>query len=236
MYTLSINTSTKQYSLAAMKDEVLLAEYILPFGPEHFKNLMPSLNDLLNQVSLEPEKLDALIVALGPGSFTGIRIGLAVAQGISQCFDIPIIGIPTLLAMASQLPYLKEDISPIITSRRGEVFTSLFRWGTNGKLSRIKKDTSLRMEDIGSMIETKTVFIGNDFLSQGPFLKKQLGRKCLLAPSNLWNLKASSLGILGLKILKKSATKSSGEPVPIYIREPDIRSPDAKLKQQKSAP
>ena len=232
MHTLSINTSTKQYSLAVMKGESLLGECTLPFGPQHFANLMPSLDNLLMQTDLGPEKLDALIVALGPGSFTGIRIGLAVAKGLSQSLDIPIVGIPTLLAMASQLPYTKEDICPIITSRRGEVFTALFSWSNNGRLSRIKKDMSLRITDIGSIIKNRTVLIGNDFLNQGPLLKKLLGRKGVLAPSNLWSLRASSLGILGLKKLKGSNIRSSAELVPIYLREPDIRSPNAKSRQK----
>jgi tRNA threonylcarbamoyladenosine biosynthesis protein TsaB len=232
MHTLSINTSTKQYSLAVMKGESLLGEYTLPSGPQHFANLMPSLDNLFMQAGIGPEKLDALIVALGPGSFTGIRIGLAVAKGFSQSLGIPIIGIPTLLAMASQLPYTKEEICPIVTSRRGEVFTALFSWSNNGRLSRIQKDVSLRIADISSIIKNRTVLIGNDFLNQGPLLKKLLGRKSVLAPSNLWNLRASSLGILGSKKLKRSDTRSPAELVPVYLREPDIRLPDVNLRQK----
>jgi len=228
--TLSINTSTKQYSLAVMKDETLLGEYILPSGPSHFRDLMPSLDDLLMKVGLLPQKLDGLIVALGPGSFTGIRVGLAVVKGLSQCLDIPIIGVPTLLAMSSQLPYLKEDICPLVSSRKGEVFTALFRWSSNGNLSRIKKDASMRISELGSIIEKKTIFIGNDLPVQGPILKRQLRKGQLLAPADLWNLKASSVGILGLKRLKKGDSDSLSELVPIYIRGADIRLPDVKSK------
>ncbi len=225
MNTLSINTSTKQYSLAVMKDEILLGEYILPSGPGHFSNLMPAIDDLLSKVGLGPKRLDGLIIALGPGSFTGIRIGLAVVKGLSQCLTIPIIGVPTLLAMASQLPYLKEDICPLVTSRKGEVFTALFRWSANDHLSRLKEDTCLRISDLSSIVENETVFIGNDLPNQGPILKQQLGGERLLAPANLWNLKASSVGILGLKRLKKGDSDSLGELVPIYLREADIRFP-----------
>jgi tRNA threonylcarbamoyladenosine biosynthesis protein TsaB len=233
MHTLSINTSTKQYSLAVMKGESLLGEYTLPSGPQHFAHLMPSLNNLLMQTGIGPEQLNALIVALGPGSFTGVRIGLAVAKGFSQSLGIPIIGIPTLLAMASQLPYTKENICPLVTSRKGEIFTALFRWSNNGRLCRIKKDTSLRIADMGSMIKDKAVLIGNDFPNQGPLLKKLLGRKGFLAPSNLWGLRASSLGILGLKKLKKNVLKNPEELVPVYLREPDIRLPDVASRQNK---
>lgn len=223
MNLLSINTSTKQYSVAVMKDEIVLGEYTLPSGPSHFSNLMPSIDDLLVKVGLEPHNIEGLIVALGPGSFTGIRIGLSVVKGLSQCLDIPIIGVPTLAAMASQLPYLSEDICPLVTSRKGEVFTALFRWSANGHLLRCKEDTCLKINDLGSIIEKETIFIGNDFNNQGPTLKQQFGGKKILAPANLWNLKASSLGILGLKELKKRGSDNLDELVPIYLREADIR-------------
>ena len=208
-----------------MKGEILLGEYILPSDSSHFSNLMPAIDDLLRKVSLGPQQLNGLIVALGPGSFTGIRIGLSVAKGLSQCLNIPIIGVPTLLAMANQLPYLKEDICPLVTSRKGEVFTALFRWGSNGNLLRLKEDTCLRISDLGTIIENKTIFIGNDLPNQGPILKQQRDGEKLLAPANLWNLRASSVGILGLKRLKKGDPDNLSELVPIYLRQADIRSP-----------
>jgi tRNA threonylcarbamoyladenosine biosynthesis protein TsaB len=223
--TLSINTSTNQYSLAVMKDGILLGEYILPSGLSHFSNLMPAIDDLFIKVGSVPQELDGVIVALGPGSFTGIRIGLAVVKGLAQCLSIPIIGVPTLLAMASQLPYLKEDICPLVTSRKGEIFTALFRWGPNGHILRLKQDTCLSIGDLGSIIENKTVFIGNDLPGQGAILKQQLGKKGLLAPANFWNLKASSVGILGLRRLKQGDSDSLSELIPIYLREADIRLP-----------
>jgi len=208
-----------------MKDDILLGEYILPSGPSHFSNLMPAINDLFIKVGFVPQELGGVSVALGPGSFTGIRIGLAVVKGLAQCLSIPVIGIPTLLAMASQLPFLKEDICPLVTSRKGEMFTALFRWSANGHLSRLEQDICLSINNLGSIIKNKAVFIGNDLPSQGPPLKQQLGERALLAPANLWNLKASSVGILGLKRLKEGDSDSLSELVPIYLREVDIRLP-----------
>ena len=208
-----------------MKDEILLGEYILPSGPRRFANLMPTINDLFIKVGSVPQKLDGVIVALGPGSFTGIRIGLAVAKGLAQRLSIPVIGVPTLLAMASQLPFLKEDICPLVTSRKGEIFAALFRWSLKGRLSRLRQDTCLSIATLGSIIENKTVFIGNDLPHQGPILKQQMGKKGVLAPANFWNLKASSVGILGLRRLKEGSSDSLSELTPIYLRGADIRFP-----------
>ena len=228
MNILSVNTSTRQYSLAVMTDEILLGEYVLPPGSSHFGDLMPALHELLSKVGLGAQELEGLVVALGPGSFTGIRIGLSVIKGLSQCLNIPAVGVPTLCAMASQLPYLREDICPLVTSRKGEVFTALFRWSSKGRLSRIKQDVCVRMSGLRSIVKNKTIFIGNDLADQGPTLKQQLGGKTLLAPAHLWNLKASSVGALGLKRLKRGDSDNLSELVPIYLRGADIRLPSMK--------
>lgn len=208
-----------------MKDEIVSGEYILPSSPSHFSNLMPSIADLLVKVGLVPQNIDGLIVALGPGSFTGIRIGLSVAKGFSESLNIPITGIHTLVAMASQLPYLHEDICPLVTSRKGEVFTAIFKWSANGSLVRYKEDTCLKINDLSSIIEKKTVFIGNDLRNQGPIVQQQFGENQILAPANLWNLKASSVGILGLNKLLKCGSDNVDELIPIYLRGADIRPP-----------
>ena len=208
-----------------MKDEIISGEYILPSSPKHFSNLMPSIDDLLVKVGLVVQNIEGLIVALGPGSFTGIRIGLSVAKGFSECLNIPIIGIHTLVAMASQLPYVKEDICSLVMSRKGEVFTAIFKWNAHGSLLRCKEDTCLKINDLSSIIENKTIFIGNDFSNQGPIVQQQFGGNQILAPANLWNLKASSLGSLGLKKLQKSGSDNVDELVPIYFRGADIRIP-----------
>lgn len=189
---------------------------------------MPSLDDLLTKAGLRAQMLDGLVVAIGPGSFTGIRVGLSVVKGLSECLKLPVIGVSTLSAMASQLPYVKEDVCPLVTSRKTEVFTALFRWTSDGVLSRITQDTFLRISELRSIIKKETVFIGNDLVKQGPSLREHLGEKALLAPAHLWNLKASSVGILGLGRLKGGQADNIDELVPRYFRGADIRLPSMK--------
>jgi tRNA threonylcarbamoyladenosine biosynthesis protein TsaB len=225
--TLSFNTSTNHYSLAVMNDEILVGEYTLASGSHHFSNLMPSLDELLNKVGLGLENLDGLIVALGPGSFTGIRIGLSVVKGLSQCLGIPVVGVSTLLGLASQVPYCNYDICPLVASRREEVFIARFRWDLQGQLIRHHDDTCVKISELESIIGNRTVFVGNNFPQQGPIIKDLLGPKALLVPPYLWNLRASSLVLAGLQRLKEGDSDGSSELVPIYLRDADIRPPKA---------
>lgn len=223
MNILSLNTSTKQYSLALLQNETVLGEYLLSSGSSHFRDLMPCIDDLLEKTSLTPGQLEGVTVAIGPGSFTGIRVGLAVAKGLSQGLGIPLIGVPTLAALASQIPYAREDICSVVTSRKGELFAALFRRDPDNQLIRIKQDTSLKVADLPILIKRKTIIIGNDFTAQSPIIQQYVGEKALLAPQNLWNLRASSIGALGLRRLLEGSSDSVSELVPIYLRGADIR-------------
>jgi tRNA threonylcarbamoyladenosine biosynthesis protein TsaB len=222
---LSLNTSTKQYSLALLQNETVLGEYLLSSGSNHFRDLMPCIDDLLEKTNLTPEQLEGVTVALGPGSFTGIRVGLAVAKGLTQGLGISLIGVPTLAGLANQIPYAREDICPVVTSRKGELFAALFRRDPNNQLTRIEQDASLKVADLPMLVKRKTIIIGNDFTSQGPAIQQYVGKKALLAPQILWNLRASSIGALGLQRLLEGSSDSVSELVPLYLRGADIRAP-----------
>ena len=212
-----------------MSDESLLAEYILPSGSSRYSGIMPSLDDLLAKTGLMPQELGGLTVALGPGSFTGIRIGLSIIKGLSESLDIPVVGVPTLEAMANQLFCAHKDICPLVGSRQGEVFAALFRWNKHGELLRVKKDTCVKITEIAAMLEARTVFIGNNLNQQGPALKRLLGPNTLLAASNLWTLRASSVGMVGLRRLQNGESDNPSTLVPLYLRGADIRPAKNKL-------
>ena len=221
---LSINTSTVQFSMALLeKSGALRAEVFMTPSSKSFTGFMPILQDMLKRSSLKPDQVEAFIVTRGPGSFTGLRVGLSAAKGMAQGLQIPIIGVSSLEAMATQLPYSPFPLCPIIDSRKGEVFAALFRWCDDHKMIRIKEDTCLRMGDLPSIIGEKTLFLGNNFNNQGPLIEEMLGHKALLAPAHLWNLKASAVGTLGLRRFHENDYDDLQDLVPAYMRPPDIR-------------
>jgi len=221
---LAINTSTVQFSLALLKEEgSVLAEYFMSEGRGHFGSLMPALDFLLETSSTEIRDLTALVVARGPGSFTGLRVGLAAAKGLGHCLRIPMIGIASLEALASQWPYQDLPVAPVLDSRRGELFTATFTWTERQEMIRITEDKSIKLIDFPSYFVEPTLFIGNNFETQASQLREILGPRALLAPSYLWNLRASAVGALGLR---RFLTRDFDDPHtldPIYLRPPDIR-------------
>jgi tRNA threonylcarbamoyladenosine biosynthesis protein TsaB len=221
---LAINTSTFQFSMALMaEDGKVLAEFSTSKEKGHFGGLMPALDFLLTTSKSDINNLKALVIAVGPGSFTGLRVGLSTAKGLCHALDVPIIGISSLKALASQLPYATFPITPILDSRKGEFFTAQFVWNDGHDLIRNMEDTCLKLEDVPSVFEEPTIFIGNDFSRQGPLIEETFGHRVLLAPVHCWNLKASSMGYLGLKRFYTHDFDDAQSLNPTYLRPPDIR-------------
>ena len=221
---LSLNTSTVQYSMALMEENgAVTAEYFMTPGSKSFKGFMPTLDDLLTRSLQRMEHIESVIVATGPGSFTGLRVGLSAAKGFCQGLHIPIIGVSSLGAMANQLPHTRYPVCPIIKSRKGEVFAALFEWSDEGEMVRLKEDSCLPMKDLPAFIGGKTLFLGNDFSGQKPEIVKLCGRKALPAPASLWNLRASAVGALGLERFHQQDYDELQDLVPSYLSPPDIR-------------
>lgn len=221
---LALNTSTLQFGLALLEENgTVRGELSMSKGKRHFGNLMPSLHYLLTTSRSDIGQIHCLVVAVGPGSFTGLRVGLSAAKGLCHALKVPIVGVSSLEAMASQLPYSDHAIAPILDSRKGEVFIAQFIWGDNNSLVRLKEDTAVKFEELPSLCKRPSLFIGNNFADQGPLIKKMLGPDGILAPPYLWNIKPSTVGYLGLKRFQAHDFDDLQGLNPVYLRPPDIR-------------
>jgi len=226
---LAINTSTPQFGLAFLdEDGTLLAEYYMA-KEKGFGSLMPALHFLLSTLKADIHDQKAVIVATGPGSFTGLRVGLSAAKGLCHGLAIPIIGISSLETLASQVPYSDLPIAPVLYSRKNEFFISRFS-RDRSSLIREMDDTAIKIKDLPTLFEHPTLFIGNDFSNQGPAIEKGLGPLVQLAPAQDWNLKASAVGALGLRRFHAHDFDDPQTLAPHYLRPPDIRSSPSPLK------
>ena len=221
---LCINTTTAQFGVTLMEtDGRILADFFISPGSRHFSHFMPTLDYLFTVSQTNIAEIEALMVATGPGSFTGLRVGLSVAKGFCHGLNIPIIGVSSLEAMANQIAHIDHPLCPLIDSKRDEVFAALFQRHRIHGLVRLKEDTCLRIGDLPSFVEGPAFFLGNDFNRQGAMVREAIGSQALLAPPVLWNLKASTVGAVGLKRFHEHDFDDLRELMPSYLRPPDIQ-------------
>ena len=221
---LAINSSTVQYSVALMTLKgVVVAEYmVIPKG-NTFTGFMPAIDRLLDSSGSDINAIEAVAVATGPGSFTGLRVGLASAKGIAYSMDIPLIGISGIDALASSVPHTEIPVCAMISSRRDEVFYAFYKKGADDSFKRRSGVESIKIKDIGSLIDTPTIVIGNDYDKQSSMIRESGNEYIIYARQDHWNLRASSVGILGLMRYNNNDFDNIMDMVPGYLRPPDIR-------------
>lgn len=213
-----------QFSAALLRnDGVLLGEYYQSGGKRHFGGLIPVIDLLLSNLEIEKRQIDCVAVAVGPGSFTGIRVGLSTAKGLCHALGVPIVGVSSLEALGSQLIESTLPVTALIESRRNDVFVAQFKREPGGSLTRLMADQCLKYAELTRCLTFPSIFVGNNYNTQAPKLKKCLGSDLLLAPCEMWVIRACAVGALGLKRFSAQDFDDPATLVPVYFRPPDIR-------------
>jgi len=215
---LAVETSGRCGSVALVTANKCLAEYSLNTKLTHSRRLLLVIDELLKKAELKLTDLTTLAVSIGPGSFTGLRIGLSTLKGLALATELPMIGIPTLEALAFQLPFADKPICPIIDARKKEVFAAMYQWQDNTILEKLSEDLAILPLDLVDRISGPTIFIGDGIETYGDFLKEKLGEKALFAPSEMCYARAASIGHLALKKCQKADFLHTETSAPVYVR------------------
>ncbi len=163
MRILAIDSCTKACSAALYDNGKILASFNLNCALTHSQTLLPTIKQMLKEVELELENMDYIAVSVGPGSFTGIRIGLATAKGLAHANNTPLIGVSTLEALCYNVPYFEGIICPCLDARRSQVYNALFKF-EDGVLRRLSPDRAISAEDLKQELlsySEKICFIGD---------------------------------------------------------------------------
>lgn len=228
---LAINSSTAQYSVALMTLQgVIIAEYMMIPKGRTFTGFIPAIDMLFESSGLDIKSLNVVSVTTGPGSFTGLRTGLSAAKGIAYSMDIPLIGVSGTEALASAVAYTKYPVCAMVTSRKGEAFYAFFQRGEKREFERQSDDKSMMIKDIGAIIQETTIIVGNDFEKQERLIREAENDKIIYARQDHWNLRASLVGILGLRRFHNNDFDDTRDLVPNYLQDPDIRPSKPKLQ------
>ena len=138
MKILALDSSGIVASVAVIEDDILLAEYTVNYKKTHSQTLLPMLDEVVKMTELDLQTIDAIAVAAGPGSFTGLRIGSATAKGLGLALKKPLIAVPTVDALAYNLYDVSGLICPIMDARRSQVYTGIYRFEEH-KLVAVKQ-------------------------------------------------------------------------------------------------
>ena len=229
---LAINTSTPQFSVALVNENgALLAEETLSPRAKGFRDFMTGLDHLLRTSGVSLGEVSSLAVAKGPGSFTGLRVGLSAAKGICEGLGVPMVALSSLEALANQCPFQPYPVCPVIDSRKEEVFAALYTWSDEQDLVRLEPETCLKVRDLPGFIKKRALVLGTDFNLQAGPIVSAAGDRAVLAPPSFWNLRAATLGMLGARRAREHRFDSLREVTPSYLRPPDIRPNPYKISK-----
>lgn len=224
---LAIDTATDTASLAIIRDSQVLAEVTWCCRQNHSVELMPCLTRLLEQARLSLSSLSGIIVARGPGSFNGLRVGISTAKGLAFSLGVPLAGISTLEAAAYEHAESGLPVCPILNAGRGEIAAAIYQQKA-GHWRQISAQHITTVDALCSKITTRTIFCGEatpDILKQ---LEDKLGQKAIIPTPASRLRRAGFLAELGLKRLKAGDYDQPATLQPIYLRRPAITQPKQK--------
>ena len=234
MLILSLDTSTLVGSTAITRDDDIVAESCINVQRTHAERLLPAIKRMLEECGLSFSQIDAVAVTEGPGSFTGLRIGMATAKGICFAADKPIVGISTLAALAQNLAFARHPVCPVLDAKKKQVYCGLYRDPGDGLLRMEWSERAASPEELVRRITETTIFLGDGMRKYGSMLSKALGPKALFAPANYHVVRASNVGRLARRRLRNGETDDLFTLTPRYLRRSDAEIARDDRQEQKS--
>ena len=219
MRILAFETSAKAASVTLLQDGKLLGESYQNTGLTHSQTLMVMAQDMLNQCGLSVNDLDAVAVAAGPGSFTGVRIGVAAAKGLAWGSEKPCYGVSTLESMALTLGAFGGTVCPVMDARRSQVYNALFV-AENGALSRLTEDRAIALEELAQELQTapQPIFLVGDGSELTYRTLKDRVPGLVLPPEHRMHQRASGVALAAMAAAARGESGDATALQPNYLR------------------
>jgi tRNA threonylcarbamoyladenosine biosynthesis protein TsaB len=218
MKLLAIETSTLTGSIAVVENDKVLIELTLQVEETHSSQLLPAIEYVLKIGDSSADSLDGFAVAAGPGSFTGLRIGMSAAKGLAVAASKPLVAISTLEAMAWIFPFSGYPLCPMIDARMKEVYGAWFH-AENGKIIRETEDLVLAPKKMIERVRGQTIFFGSGALRYKEEIVDKLGELALFPAQQIVGARAGIVGMLAAEKLQEGAASDLAAVEPIYIRQ-----------------
>ena len=224
MKILALDSSSLTASVAIVEDDITVAEYTVNYKKTHSQTLLPMLDEIVSMTEQDLNTLDAIAVASGPGSFTGLRIGSATVKGLAEALQKPIVPVPTVDGLAGNLYGTDKLVCPLMDARRGQTYSGLYEYIKKEdvyELHCIKKQCAA---DISEMIQAvnelgrEVVFLGDGVPVFRDILKERIKVPYSFAPNTCNRQRAAVIGWLGLQLFKQGIFESAVSHAPEYLR------------------
>lgn len=222
---LGIDSSGLVAGVAVTEDDVLVAEYTTNYKKTHSQTLLPMLDELRRMVELDLNTLDAIAVASGPGSFTGLRIGAATAKGLGLALNRPLVEVPTLEGLAWNVWGAGGIVCPLMDARRNQVYTAAYRYTAGEEGYRLQEAAVPRAVEIGEWIEClnglgeRLTFVGDGVPVYAGLIRQCCRVPYVFAPAGVNRQRAASVASLGTLYFREGRTVTAAEHRPEYLRK-----------------
>ena len=219
MHILALDSSGLVATVAILEDEQTIAEYTVNYKKTHSQTLLPMLDEIVKMTEFDLSTVDAIAVAGGPGSFTGLRIGSATAKGLGLALDKPLIHIPTVDGMAYQLFGNGGLICPIMDARRNQVYTGIYRFEKDFEI--VEEQMAISVQELIEKLNAygeKVTFLGDGVPVYKAQLEEGLRVEVSYAPAHMNRQSAAAVGALAMKYFIEGKTESAREHQPDYLR------------------
>lgn len=220
MKILALDSSGLVASVAVVTEDKVLGEFTVNNKKTHSQTLLPMVDEVIKILDMDMKELDAIAVAGGPGSFTGLRIGASTAKGLALVLNIPIINIPTVDALAYNLYGTDKLICPMMDARRNQVYTGVYEW-KDGVFKILSEQFAAEIDELAAKLNEynrEVIFLGDGVETQLASLAPLLKNVYSLAPIHLSKQNAAAVGALGVEYYKKGLVEDGDTFEPVYLR------------------
>lgn len=224
MKILALDSSGLVASAALVEDDNLIAEYTIQYKKTHSQTLLPMLEEIRDMVELDLNMVDAIAVAAGPGSFTGLRIGSATAKGLAFALDKPIVPVPTVEGLAYQMYGTDALVCPIMDARRNQVYTGIYEfiyYEEKYDMHVVKEQCAAAFDEIAEALNNlgrKVIFLGDGVPVFRERMAEVMQVPYTLAPAHRNRQSAACIAVLGSLYYAQGKVESGADHAPVYLR------------------
>ena len=234
MKIVALGSSGTVATVAVAEDDKIIAEYSMNYKKTHSETLLPMLDEITKNASIDLEDVDAVAVCAGPGSFTGLRIGAATAKGLALALDIPIVPVPTCAGIAYNMWGFDGLICPIVDARRGQVYTGIYR--VDEKMSCLMDQDAMDIHDLITKLNEmneRVVFLGDGVPVFHATIEAEMKAPALFAPAHLADENAAAIATLAMQYMKEGKAIPADDFAPVYLRKSQAeREREKKLAEE----